>query len=231
MTAGPCGGAFVSLYSTVPMRFAKISFSTFFPFLLLLAYLSGCSAPAETIRDPRIADQVAQSDILNVPFRKQTNQIGCGIAVLSSILSYWDFQNELSDLERAHKPDADSGYSIRKLASIAQAAGLKAFIVKMDNDAVKKHIRSGRPVIVPIRKDVYGYAVGDLWLFQFVKNNILTYVMDDDSLYFNHYVALVGFDDQNVWIVDPAEGISRIANDRLEKMRRPFDHASLLVGR
>ena len=78
--------------------------------LLLIVFLTGCSVRTETVQDARIISDNSEPIILNVMFRYQTSQIGCGIAALSTVLSYWDFQNELSDLEQTHSPDTQSGY-------------------------------------------------------------------------------------------------------------------------
>ena len=196
-----------------------------------MVLLSGCSTATDSIRDPRIATEVARSDVLNVSYRPQTSQVGCGIAPLSSVLAYYDVPNELSTLEQVYKLDAEGGYSMGKLATVAQTFWLKAFVVKMDNAAARKQIQAGRPVIVPIRKDVYGYTIGDTWIYKTIKTHVLDHVMDEDSLYFNHYVALIGMDDGNFWILDPDEGMLSIDGERLARMRRTFDDASLMVGR
>lgn len=195
----------------------------------IFSLLTSCAvAPVESITDQRIRDQIASATLVNVAFVQQTSQQSCGVAALTAMANYWGVDILEKDLLRAFpKEPSSSGYSIGELKTIAKTLGLHAFAFPSKEDFIKEQISLGRPVIVPLRKR---------YEFKKLKNipllgSIYGRLSKRFARRYDHYVVLTGFDENGVWMMDPANGIQYVRTEDFKAMWTPHKKTVLLVAK
>jgi predicted double-glycine peptidase len=151
-------------------------------------------------------------DALAVPLTGQDTDYSCGAAALLAVLRYWGVGQDVeeSDLYEDIDTTERDGTPPDAMAEEAEARGLKAnYRGDVTTDDLKDALTAGLTVILDIQS-------GD------------DPSSDDDG----HYVVLVGMDDANAYVMDPASGGSYawVPLDELdERWHDDEDHGALFI--
>jgi hypothetical protein len=179
--------------------------------------------------------------VLPVVHDRQTNGASCGAHALASVINYWRGAGtvEGNTIYTSTPPAAPAGYSIAEILTLAQANGLIASGVRLDNAALVRELESGRPVLVAVRlpsiyvqnrtfpganQPVLGY-VGGFLSYRVGQVSSLTGLEMVD-----HYLLVVGYDDERFVVVEPVMGYRTISYDKLDRYRAHFGNASVVFS-
>jgi hypothetical protein len=136
-------------------------------------------------------------------------------------------------------PSEPAGYSIAELLTLARANGLLANGVRLDDAAIQRELESGRPVLVAVRlpsiyvqnrtfpganTPVLGY-VGGVLSYRVGQVSAVTGLEMVD-----HYLLVVGYDDERFVVVEPVMGYRTISHEKLDRYRRHFGNASIVLS-
>lgn len=141
---------------------------------------------------------------LDVPLVVQDKKL-CGAASLAMVFKYWGREITQYAIAAAIGPEAGKGLRGEDLRDYCERAGFAAFLFKGEIEAVKDHLRKGRPVVVAIRAR---------------------------STKIHHYVVLVGFDEASSAVLanDPQAGrLVRIPDRKFLSLWGRSDFWSLLA--
>lgn len=182
----------------------------------------------------------ANALVLPVVHDRQTNGASCGAHALASVINYWRPGTAVGNDIYANTPPAQpAGYSIAELLTLAQANGLVASGVRLDNAAIIRELESGRPVLVAVRlpsiyvqnrtfpganTPVVGYAGGFLSYRVGQVSEFTGLEMVD------HYLLVVGYDEDRFVVVEPVMGYRTISQEKLDRYRRHFGNASIVFS-
>ncbi len=165
---------------------------------------------------------------------KQSEQLSCGAAALTSVLNYWkrDDQPEFAeeDLIENNPARSDEGYPLLQLREMALERGLVAFAVALDEDPWRQlfeHVDAGRPVIAAIqcpRGRYYGKKV------PLVETLDRRAIMSTGNEWKSHYVVVMGRNYRDVLFMDPEYGIVRTSRDDFLSFWRRQDYAALICS-
>lgn len=127
-------------------------------------------------------------NLIRVPLTRQDTDYTCGITALQSILGYYQIDKRLDMLAAEIKPTSQDGTSYLNMANYAASLGLKVSMrTGMTLEELKKHIDQKEPVLLAIQ------AWSD------TKGSYGSYQSED-----GHYVVAVGYDENNVYFMDPS---------------------------
>lgn len=158
--------------------------------------------------------QDAHPSWLDVPFVQQV-KAGCGSAAVAMVIEYWAHQfpgleKTQADAERIDQllpATSPKGIQGEALKQYLDEHGFRAFVFEGDMSDLRNHFAKGRPVIVCLAPK------GNRGLL--------------------HYAVLVGVDDRDVWLNDPARG--KLFQEGVERFmtewRRTGNWALLAVPR
>lgn len=183
----------------------------------------------------------ANALVLPVVHDRQTDGASCGAHALASVINYWRGAGTIAgnDIYANTPPAQSAGYSIAELLTLAQANGLVASGVRLDNAAIVRELESGRPVLVAVRlpsiyvqnrtfpganAPVVGYAGGFLSYRVGQVSEFTGLEMVD------HYLLVVGYDEERFVVVEPVMGYRTISQDKLDRYRRHFGNASIVFS-
>jgi ABC-type bacteriocin/lantibiotic exporter with double-glycine peptidase domain len=167
--------------------------------LILLVPLLFCNigiALAKDIKDNStsgVATEVMlkKVSVIRVPLIRQTENYDCGAVALQSVLAYYGEEVREDKLIKELGTNPESGTSWRKMKDFALR---KAFNVDtrftMELNAFKRTLDEGKPLIVAIQA----------WLIHPV-NFVHDWENDWDD---GHWVVAVGYDDNNIYFMDPS---------------------------
>jgi ABC-type bacteriocin/lantibiotic exporter with double-glycine peptidase domain len=118
---------------------------------------------------------------------RQRGKSDCGVAALSSVLSYYGKGSSLAVLEQRLGGAAGKGVRARRLRDYARSQGLAAFVFYGTMNDLRHELDRGRPVIVGVAKPYAG-------------KRALT-----------HYQVVVGYDPrgEQLLTLDPADGLRK----------------------
>jgi predicted double-glycine peptidase len=121
-----------------------------------------------------------------LPDVQQGDGFSCGAASLMSVCSYYHVgPRDLDSYRRELHTDPDEGTYYGNIEKYAVKLGLKADVKKgMPTNDLKDYLNKGIPVICSIQ--AWGGKKAD-------------YDMDGNG----HYVAAIGYDDENIYFMDP----------------------------
>jgi len=128
-------------------------------------------------------------NLIRVPLTRQSSDYTCGVAVLQSILYFYDAQDEYSEdmLVKELKADPVNGTSYQAMADFANSKGYLADVrTDMVLDDLRNFIDNGVPVIV---------------LIQAWAESPVDYSQDWDD---GHYAVAIGYDRDAVYFMDPS---------------------------
>lgn len=179
--------------------------------------------------------------VLPVVHDRQTNGASCGAHALASVINYWRGPGtvEGNAIYTSTPPAAEAGYSVAEILTLARANGLMASGVRLDNDAIIRELENGRPVLVAVRlpsiyvqnrtfpganTPVLGY-VGGFLSYRVGQVSSLTGLEMVD-----HYLLVVGYDDERFVVVEPVMGYRTISRDKLDRYRSHFGNASVVFS-
>ena len=152
--------------------------------------------------------------LIDVPFVPQTTNNGCGPAVISMVVRYWNDQVGRAVTDRtgidqiqARLPSlGSSGLAASKMEDYFRNAGYAVYAFRGDWGVLQHHVEAGRPLIVSLK------ASGPLGPL--------------------HYVVVVGIDADRgfLYLNDPAEQKTlRISREGFESEWNPTHRWTLLV--
>lgn len=126
--------------------------------------------------------------ITRLPFIRQATNFTCGVAALQSIFYYYGDEFNESKLAAQLKPDPDAGTNYSNIAHLARELGYKVKIYKNMNLATLKMLLDAKtPVLVLIQA----------WTDQ--KN-----VDWENDWIDGHDVVAIGYDNENIYFMDPS---------------------------
>lgn len=168
-----------------------------FPAVILLSLalagsvhlLAGCGASFRPGAGQEIRSARAVGNLIRIPLTRQTSDYTCGVAVLQSILYYLDEENDYSEevLAKELKADPVNGTSYRAMADLARSKGYRVESrTGMSLEDIRGFVDQGVPVIV---------------LIQAWAESPVDYSQDWAD---GHYAAVVGYDGDAVYFMDPS---------------------------
>jgi predicted double-glycine peptidase len=222
--------------------------------LLLSLLAAGCAiSPNSTIQE--FADSSGSNSfevfdreltsssalVLDVRHDRQRAGPSCGAHVLASVVNYWRGPGTLEGdaLFRAHPPAHEMGYSMSEVMALARAQGLLASAVRMPREGIISELEAGRPVLVPVRlPSIYVQQRvlpgGDIPVVGIARNALIYRagrVSEFSNLALvNHYLLVVGYDEDRFVVIEPVMGYRTISVDKLERYRRAFQDAAIVFS-
>ena len=179
--------------------------------------------------------------VLPVVHDRQYAGPACGAHALASVVNYWRGEGALDGaaLFRTHPPASAAGYSMAELLALARAQGLNASAVRLDQAHVVRELESGRPVLLPVHlPSIYvqkrALPGGEIPVLGVVRNSVI-YRASRVSEWTNlamvdHYLLVVGYDEDRFIVVEPVMGYRTIAFSRLARYREPFADAAIVFS-
>lgn len=179
--------------------------------------------------------------VLPVNHDRQTSGPSCGAHALASVINYWNGAGAVTgDAIFAQTPPADrSGYSLTELMTLARANGLTTSAVRLDDRAIIRELEAGRPVLVPVRVpsifiqpwQLPGANVPVLGLpSAIVTSRVGRLAEFTGASMVNHYVLVVGYEDDKFVVVEPVMGYRTLSHDRLDRYREAFNDAAVVFS-
>lgn len=129
-----------------------------------------------------------KTNLLWVPMARQCTSYSCGVAVLRSIFGYYGEEDVREDnLVKILASGPKIGTDYKRIVEYSRSKGYKVEIYyAMTLQQLKKSIRAGKPVILPIQA----------W-----ADTPINYKDDWND---GHYVIAIGFDKQKIYFMDPS---------------------------
>lgn len=183
----------------------------------------------------------AQALVLPVVHDRQTQGPACGAHALASVVNYWQDGQAVAgrDIYVETPPAHEAGYSMAELVALAQARGLLASAVRLPEASVIEELEQGRPVLVPVRlPSVYiqqrVLPGGGVPVIGLVRNAAIDRAGRVSELggvgLVDHYLVVVGHDDDRFVVVEPIRGYRTIGRRKLERYRRAFGNAAIVFS-
>ncbi len=222
--------------------------------VLLLALCLGACATRPTPTIDAFAEDSANNsfEVLHRSFREnalvlpvvhdqQQAAQSCGANALASIVNYWRGAGVVSGeaLYLATPPADARGYNLNELVALARTQGLLANTVRIDKQGIIRELENGRPVLVPVLVPAVFVANRaapgeNAPVVGFVSRNFVGrvgWVLEHTNLgMVSHYLVVVGYDAHRFAVVEPVRGYRTITFDRLERYRRPYADAALVLS-
>lgn len=153
------------------------------------------------------------ANLIKVPLVRQGTDYTCGISALQAILAYYGDETREDVLAKSLGARPDEGTSYKAIAAEARARGFDVSIEKNATlESLTNWLRKGKPVIC---------------LIQAWKSDERTssefYATDYDD---GHYVVAVGFDEDNLYFMDPSTLGNYAYIERREFLARWHDRDS-----
>ena len=180
--------------------------------------------------------------VLPVVHDRQTEGPSCGAHALASVVNYWRGPGTMngSALYRQTPPQSPSGYSMAELMTLAQANGLLTSAVRLAPEDITRELEHGRPVLVPIRVPsiyVQQYTFipgGEVPVVDTVRSAVIARAGRVSEMLHtavvNHYVLVVGYQNDMFVVVEPVMGYRTISFSKLQRYRRAFDNAAIVFS-
>jgi hypothetical protein len=180
--------------------------------------------------------------VLPVVHDRQIEGAACGAHALASVINYWRGAGTVTGQQIfASTPpaNAQAGYSMAELLTLARANGLQASAVRLAQADIIHELESGRPVLTPVRVpsvfvqswSMPGANAPVLGLPAAVVTSRVARLSEWTNLAMvNHYVLIVGYEDETFVAVEPVMGFRTISFDRLARYRRAFNNAAIVFS-
>lgn len=203
---------------------------SFLPFsLTALILVQGCASLPANTEEPSFQRRYGDFTYCTVGVVRQSRNYTCGPACLSSVLTYWDVEiPEERVLEKYPTPEPRP-YLLVELRAIAEAEGLKAYVISIDAESrskVEEQISKGRPLICAVRPPRGLYLFDDVPILG-AACRALAWTLGPRK---NHFVIVAGLKPGEVLIMDPAHGFAAVPWRRFESAWSQMKHACLLVA-
>lgn len=203
---------------------------SFFLFsLTAVVLMQGCGGLPTSTDEASFQRRYGDFTHCNVEVVKQSRHYTCGPACLSSVLAYWDIDISEEQIVQKYPTQEHRPYLLLQLRSIAEAEGLKAYVISMDTQSrskVEEQIAKGRPLICAVR------LPGGLHFFHGVPILGATWRTLTWAFYprKDHFVVVAGSAPQKVLVMDPTHGFAALSWRRFEGAWSQMKHACLLVS-
>lgn len=195
-----------------------------------LVILTGCSATPMDTHSPQFQKAYGQFDYCGIRAVKQTQSNSCGIASLASVLNYWSIEITEQDILTEFPKSAKEGYPILELKQIAEAKGLEAYAISMQEHPLrqlKEEILKGRPVICAVHFPRMLYFAYDVPIYGHVYRGLVWRFGPRKD----HYIIVSGMDSTKLLIMDPVHGFVSINQNDFESCWKEKNYAVLLCAR
>jgi len=197
---------------------------------LAVMMLSGCNS----VDASKFQKKYAGFRYSKVEEVRQSKQLSCGAAALTSVLNYWKAEDQPPFEEKAilaeYPYQSYDGYPLLQLRFIAQEKGFAAFAVALDADPwsqLREHVDAGRPVIVAVELPRGRYFGKSIPLVETLDRRA---VMTSGNEWKSHYLVVMGRDYKEVLVMDPKYGIVRINRDEFLHFWKLEKYAALIVS-
>lgn len=179
--------------------------------------------------------------VLAVEHDRQTRGPSCGAHALASVVNYWRGAGTLvGNALYQERPPADAaGYSMAELLTLAREQGLLASPVAMPQPGLVRELEQGRPVLVVVRlPSIYvqqrSLPGGNVPILGIARNALIDRAgrasEAGDLAMVDHYLLVVGYEDDRFVVVEPVMGYRTISARRLARYRRAFDDAAIVFS-
>ncbi|MEJ0058238.1 MAG: hypothetical protein WDM79_00960 [Terricaulis sp.] len=179
--------------------------------------------------------------VLPVVHDRQTSGPSCGAHALASVINYWRHDAGVTGdaLFTETPPAQEAGYSMAELLTLARQRGLLASAVRLSQAGVIEELERGRPVLVPLRlPSIYvqqrSLPGGDVPVVGVVRNTLIYRAGRATELMrlgmVDHYLVIVGYEDDTFVVVEPVMGYRTIHADKLERYREAFGDAAIVFS-
>jgi predicted double-glycine peptidase len=129
----------------------------------------------------------AIQNLIRIPLTRQAADYTCGAAALQSILYYYGQEFQEDDLVEKLGPTPERGTKYPRLVEFAQSLNFRVEVrTGMTLDELKRLMDEKKPVIL---------------LIQAWPDSTVDYAQDWDD---GHYAIAIGYDQQNVYFMDPS---------------------------
>ncbi len=126
-------------------------------------------------------------NLIKVPMSRQATDYTCGVAALQSVLAYYGDEQREDALAKELRSGPKHGTAYQEIMRVAQKKGFSVEVfTDISMDDLKKLIDLGKPVIC---------------LIQAWPEKKVDYVNDWDD---GHYVVAIGYDENNIFFMDPS---------------------------
>jgi predicted double-glycine peptidase len=151
------------------------------------------------------------AEMLPVAFVEQQAAADCGAAALTSVAQYWGADVAAGSIFAQQAPQNPAfGYSISELHTASERLGLASARLLDTADYMLALVDEGVPVIAPIEKPYERRDIFDFMLASMLSRLIVdAFVGEAASV--NHYVVVLGADEQLVYVLDPQDGYRALA--------------------
>lgn len=199
--------------------------------LSLAAFLlaQGCASLPENTQAPSFQRRYGDFTYCEVEVARQSRNYTCGPACLATVLTYWDVDVPEEQILDKYPTPEPRPYLLLELRAIAEAEGLKAYVIAMDDEPlgeVEEQIGKGRPLICAIRPPRGLYCFAGVPVLG-AACRALAWALSPRK---NHFVVVAGLKPGAVLIMDPAHGFAALPWDRFEAAWSKMKYACLLVS-
>lgn len=198
----------------------------------MLLLMSTACMPTSTDNISHLAASglLEQAEYVQVPFVRQSTNYSCGLACLVSVLEYWKRPANESDLLSKTPPEStSSGYSVGELKAIAKTNKAQAFSFTGNAAFLEQQVRSGRPVIVPLKLSYNRYRYNFIHEIP-LYGKFFDYVTEQFVPTYSHFVTVFAVSSHTVWVMDPMYGVKPIPRAEFSSMWEAKNNAMLLVA-
>ncbi|MGE0596264.1 MAG: hypothetical protein AB7P07_07860 [Hyphomonadaceae bacterium] len=179
--------------------------------------------------------------VLPVVHDRQTQGPSCGAHALASVINYWKGAGTVTgDALFSRTPPANAqGYSLAELMTLARANGLMASGVRIGHADIIRELEAGRPVLAPIKAPsvflqpwaLPGANERLLGLPSRIVSARVGWISETTGMaMLDHYVLVVGYENDQFIVLEPINGFRTISAERLERYREPFGDAAIVFS-
>jgi len=197
--------------------------------LTAFVLVQGCGSLPTSTDEPSFQRQYGDFQYCAVEVVRQSRHYTCGPACLSSVLAYWDIEISEEQIVQKYPSRERRPYLLLGLRSIAEAEGLKAYVISMDTQSrseVEEQISKGRPLICAVRLPRSFHLLDGVPILG-ATCRTLAWALNPRK---DHFVVVVGLKPQEVLVMDPTHGFAAISWRRFEGAWSRMKHACLLVS-
>ena len=200
----------------------------------LAAGMASCSSARKSTEQKSFKKRYQNFRYCELTAVKQSSQISCGVAALTSVLNYWKNEGQPAFNEKTlvaqYPARSPEGYPILQLREMALANGVAAFAVTLDENPWKQlveHVDKGRPVITAVRLPRGRYFGKPIPLLETLDRRTL---MTTGNEWKSHYVVVIGRNYKDVIFMDPEYGIVHTNRDAFIDFWRQEKYAALICS-
>ncbi|MDD1723749.1 MAG: C39 family peptidase [Methanospirillum sp.] len=137
--------------------------------------------------------------LLTVPDVRQGTEYTCGASALQAVLNYWGIDMREDELVELLNTTEESGTPPENIQSVAASLGLTASVEEnLTPEQLEESIDANIPVIIAAQAWNGEYADDGTWIS-------VTPESWNDTWEDGHYMVVIGIDDRNVYLEDPAQ--------------------------